>query len=484
MTRPHELADWELRNALAGRALLTFDRFTSAGRSCVQGPLPVPAAQPRIAVGCYRSWPAVGQTRVLAVEDRIARRDGAVKHSWLPALADDVLQIVRAEITEPPLFAAWFTDPILKRLADSVSAQILTAPAAIRQRLEDKTNLDHLLRSAGVPARLRIPTVSASQPPSYQAVASQLGPRLVVQPAQASGGRGTSFVEDETGYDSAISGTGPWRISTFVAGYSSNTTVLTVPVPGGCSVYVDLPSHKPVGVDELGIAAAKGAGNDWSPEWPQELVAELVAAIVALGRYLYAFYHLVGLWGVDTIWSADRVVINENNVRNQGTTELSGVNQILRGLPPFLVAHLTVMAGGTVSWLPSPEEFNAETVRRSASGGPGPFYIKIRNTAPHPVTPIPGWAGSGVYRLDGDRLSWLRAGAHPTDADLDAGEVLLANVPDADVVSGPGAELGTAEGITRRPVFAGPHHLSPLGAQVHQAVRRCFVPHPHEGTPR
>jgi hypothetical protein len=461
--------------------MVSFDRFTSAGRSCVRGPVPVPAMQPWTAVGCYRSWAAVGHPRALAWEDRIFRRDCSTKHQWLTALANDVLKSLR-DAPARPLFAAWFTDAVLRQLADATGAQILTIVAETRRRLEDKTQLECLLRAADVPAQLRIPAVVVSQPPAYREIVARLGPRLVVQPAQTSGGRGTIFVADETSFRQAMNGQGPWRISTFVDGYSSNTTVLTVPVPGGCAVYVDQPSHKPVGIPDLGIAAAKGAGNDWFPSWPTELTEGLVEAVVRLGRYLFAFHGLVGLWGVDAIWSPDGVVINEINVRNQGTTELSGVNQNLRGLPPLLVAHLTVMAGGTVSWLPPPQVFNAETVRRSDGGHPAPFYIKIRNPDSHSVAPIGGWAGPGVYRLDGDRLVFTRVGAHPADANLDAGETLLANVPGADVTCAPGAELGTAEGLTTRPVFAGPHHLSPLGARIHRAALRCFAAHPFEGS--
>jgi hypothetical protein len=315
----------------------------------------------------------------------------------------------------------------------------------------------------------------------YAQATRQLGERLVVQASHSSGGRGTVFVTDEIDYQQALTGGGPWRVSSFVEGISSNTTVLTVPTVDGCAVYVDLPSHKAVGVSALGIAPAKGAGNDWSPSWPTDQVAELVDGLVVLGEFLYAAYGLVGLWGADTIWTADQVRINEINVRNQGTTELSGVNQVMRGLPPLLVAHLTIMAGGLVSWLPPAGEFNAETIRRAGHGGPGPFYIRIRNTAQYPVMPRSGWMGPGVYHFDGAALSWLRRGAHPVGADLDRGEVLLANMPQAGVVCLPGAELGTLEGTTSRPVFAGPSALSSLGASLHAAVRREFVRPPMEG---
>ena len=470
------LADAELRRALAGRQLVTFDRFTSAGRTCVLGPKPVGGARPELAVGYYSSWPSARVARlVLAAEERSGWRDGESKHRWLADLGCEVAVACRG-LRGKPLFAAWYEEPTLARIAKAVGGELLTIPAAVRATLEDKTRLDALLRSAGVRERLCIPTVDAAGTPSYAEITASLGDRLVVQSAITSGGRGTVFVNDRARYEETIRRGGPWRISQFVDGFSSNITVLTVPKPRGCAVYVDQPSHKPVGIPKLGISVAKGAGNDWSPPWPRALSEELVEAIARIGEYLYTTYRLIGLWGVDAIWADGRVVINEINVRNQGTTELSGVNQILRGLPPLLVAHLTVLAGGSVSWLPSADEFNTETVSRAASGGRGPFYVKLRNLHQHPVTPGPGWQGSGVYRLDDSgELIWLRAGAHPTDGDLDKNEVLLANSPAAGVACAPGAELGTAEGVTTRPLFSAPAELSPLGAALHRTVLSAFI---------
>jgi hypothetical protein len=380
------------------------------------------------------------------------------------------------DLPGPPLFAAWYSQPVLKRLAVTVGAGLLTISAPMRAALEDKTRLDDLLTAARVSPRLRIPAVNAAVAPSFDEVTRRLGNRLVVQPAFTSGGRDTVFVDGRADYKTAVGGDGPWRIAQFITGFSSNATALTVPTAGGCDVYVDLPSHKPVGVAEQGITPAKGAGNDWSQSWPAAMLRELVDGIVCLGEYLYASHGLVGLWGVDTIWSDDRAFINEINIRNQGTTELSGVNQVLRDLPPLLVAHLTLLARGPVTWLPSAKEFNGETVDRGAAGGRAPYYIKLRNVHPHSVTPRPGWRGSGVYRLDTARsLVWLREGAHPTDADLDRCEILLANAPAVGVVCAPGAELGTVEGITSKPIFDGPASLSPLGRVLHRAATACFV---------
>lgn len=81
-----------------------------------------------------------------------------------------------------------------------------------------------------------------------------------------------------------------------------------------------------------------------------------------------------------------------------------------------------------------------------------------------------------MYRLNLDGLAWESPGAHPVDANLGLGEVLLANAPAAGAVCAPGAELGTIEGLTTRPVFGGPDHLSALGARLHGAAEALFTP--------
>lgn len=448
------------------------------------GPSPVGSARPSVGVGYYRPRGPTSPVETLAVEDTANVRDPFQKHRWLDTLAGD-LETLLEHRAMAPAFAAWHSEPRLERLAARFGGIVLAVPAETRSALEDKTALDRILYAAGVPAELRIPTLTVRRMPSFRSLARQLGSRLVVQSAWTSGGRGTYFVDSEPALAQAgTESAGPWRVSRHVEGFASNTTALTVPTGRGCTVYVDVPSHKPVGVEALGIAPAKGAGNDWSPAWPLSAVGRFITAVSDLGRYAYDRYGLMGLWGVDALWNGDQVVINEINVRNQGTTELSGVNQILQGLPPLVVAHLTVLAGGRVDWLGDPDKFNTTSWRVAVSTSRSPYHIKLRNRRTEPVTPTAAWRGPGVYQLtDNSKLSWLREGAHPLDADLDVGEVLVANAPAPGVRCGPGAELGTAEGITSRPVFDSPHTLSPLGASIAEAAHASFVPYEEELPP-
>ena len=225
---------------------------------------------------------------------------------------------------------------------------------------------------------------------------------------------------------------GPYRVSAFTEGWSSNVTVLSVPDgSGGVRVYVDRPSHKAIAIAELGIGTAKSAGNDWSRPWPPGAATALVEAAVRIGEWAWAEHRMAGLFGLDAILTpGGEVRVNEVNCRNQGTTEVSSVNQQLRGQPPFVIAHLVTMLGGRVDWLGDPSEYNHETIRRAMQPGAGPFYAKVRLGGQGPVRISPDFPGPGVYRLDeAGRLHLIRGGAHPADADADRGEVLIASAP-------------------------------------------------------
>ncbi|MET7718479.1 hypothetical protein [Streptomyces sp. NPDC005407] len=351
-------------------------------------------------------------------------------------------------------------------------------PISVRHLLEEKTALDELLRGAGVPRRLFIQsTVYEDRLPSLAEMRRAVGTqRVVIQAGHNGGGRGTVFVDDVRSLDQAAGMSGPWKVSAFVEGWSSNTTVLSLPDgKGGVQVYVDRPSHTAMAVSALGIGAAKGAGHQWSTSFASHGVEDLITAAVRIGEWAWEHHGLMGLWGIDTIWTSDGPVINEINARKQGTTEVSGVNQQLAGYPPLVVAHLTAMLGHRVSWLPAADTYNAHTLAAAPGGKPAPYYVKVR--ARRAVKTPAGFQGSGIYRFDGTHLTWHSAGANPIEADSDAGLVLLANVPAADVTCQVNAELGTLEGLTagRAAPFGSPSDLSSHGSALLAAFDRLFL---------
>jgi hypothetical protein len=359
----------------------------------------MPGLRPGVAIGCYPAWtPARGRT-VLAAEDRARLRSPALSHAW-PDLVDGQARELLASLPRPAVIAAWYATDRLRSWAGP-SGTVAAIDGALRQLVEDKASFDALLQAAGVPQRMRIPAVRVdSMLPPLAGLRRAVGAeRLVVQAGADSGGRGTVFVDTSEDLARAAAMTGPYKVSAFVDGWSSNTTVLSVPDrAGGVAVYVDRPSHKAVGVTEAGLAPGQSTGNDWSKPWPARACADLVEAAQLLGAHLWREHRMTGLFGLDTILTSDgRAMLNEINCRNQGTTEVSSVNQQLRGLPPFLAAHLTILLGTRPDWLPDAADFNTDTVSLAAAGGPGPFYFKLRHRGESPVR-LTGLHGPGVYR--------------------------------------------------------------------------------------
>lgn len=480
-----EAAAAALTAVLAGRPLVSAERFTTAYRSCYTGPQPLEALRPALAVGYYRPWQPAAPHQVIAAEDTALVRSPQIRHDWLAAVLPSARQTVAG--LGPVVVTGWYATPALRDLAGP-GGTVAAIDGGLRDRVEDKAGFDRLLKAAGVPGCNRIPAVRVDGLlPSLGELRRAVGTdRVVVQAGVTSGGRGTFFADDEAGLARAARMPGPYRVSAFTEGWSSNMTVLSVPDgaggAGGVRVYADRPSHKAIAVTELGIGTAKSAGNDWSRPWPPDAVAQFTEAAVRIGEWAWDEHRMAGLFGLDAILTPDgQVRVNEVNCRNQGTTEVSSVNQQLRGQPPFVIAHLVTMLGGHAGWLGDPGEYNHETIRRATQPGPGPFYAKVRLGGHEPARISPDFPGPGVYRLGQDgRLHLVRGGAHPADADADHGEVLIASAPGPDVTCHPGAEIATLEGVTSGPgwPFAGPGTASDQAQRFAGALLGLFTPTP------
>lgn len=477
-----EAAEAALTAALGGRALVSAERFTTAYRTSYTGPSPLEALRPALAIGCYRPWEPAVPHQVIAAEDTARVRSPQFRRDWLTEVVPGARQAIAG--LGPVVVTGWYATPALRDLAGPVGT-VAAIDGALRDKIEDKADFDHLLTAADVPAGNRIPAIRVDRPlPSLGELRRAVGARrVVVQAGVTSGGRGTFFADNEADLARAARMPGPYRVSAFTEGWSSNMTVMSVPDDsGGVRVYVDRPSHKAIAVAELGIGTAKSAGNDWSRTWPPEAAAEFVEAAVRVGEWAWAEHRMAGLFGLDAILTpGGQVRLNEVNCRNQGTTEVSSVNQQLRGQPPFVIAHLVTMLGGRVDWLGDPGEYNHETIRRATQPGPGAFYAKVRLGGQGPARISPDFPGPGVYRLGEDgQLHLVRGGGHPADADADHGEALIASAPGPDVTCHPGAEIATLEGITSGPgrPFAGPGTASGQGLRFASALLGLFAPAP------
>jgi hypothetical protein len=477
-----EAAEAALTAALAGRPLVSADRFTTAYRACYTGPRPLDALRPAVAVGCYRPWQPAVPHQVVAAEDTARVRSPRLRHDWLSSILPGAQQAMAG--LGPVVVTGWYATAALRDLAGP-GGTVAAIDGVLRDRIEDKADFDRLLAAAGVPPNNRIPAIriDGTLPSLGELRRAVSARRVVVQAGVTSGGRGTFFADNEADLARAARMSGPYRVSAFTEGWSSNMTVLSVPDrSGGVRVYADRPSHKAIAVTELGIGTAKSAGNDWSRPWPPEAAAEFVEAAVRVGEWAWAEHRMAGLFGLDAILTlGGRVKLNEVNCRNQGTTEVSSVNQQLRGQPPFVIAHLVTMLGGHVDWLGDPGEYNHETIRRTTEAGPGPFYAKVRLGGQGPARISPDLPGPGVYRLGEEgRLHLVRCGGHPADADADHGEVLIASAPGPDVTCHPGAEIATLEGITSgtgRP-FVGPGTASGQALRFASSLLSLFAPAP------
>ena len=472
-----------LTSALAGRPLVSAQRFTTAYRTCYTGPHPIEVMRPALAVGCYQPWPPAGPLMAIAAEAMTKVRSASHRHGWL----DQVLAPARARllaIGARPVVTGWYATSQLRELAGP-GGTVAAVDGTLRAHLENKADFGRFLQEAGVPQRVRIPAVRINgRLPALAELRRLIGAgRVVVQSGVTSGGRGTVIVGSEDDLAAAAAMPAPYRVAAFVDGWSSNITVLSVPGHGGdVAVYADRPSHKAIAVSELGIGPAKSAGNDWSRPWPPDAAADLAEAAVRIGQWAWRAHRMAGLFGLDAILTADgQVKINELNCRNQGTTEVSAVNQQLRSLPPFVIAHLVTQLGGRAGWLGDPDEFNHATLRHATRPGPGPFYAKVRLTSPVPARVPADFPGSGIYRLDSSgRLQWVRPGAHPALADADNGETLIAAAPDPGIICHPGAEIATLEGLTSGPgkPFAGPATASAQTLAFADALMNLLIPAP------
>jgi hypothetical protein len=482
-----EAATTALSAALAGRPLVSVERFTTAYRTCYTGPDPIEMMRPALAIGCYQPWLAAQPTTVVAAESNSPARSATLRHDWMDRVLPEARQRIAA-LPAPPVVTGWYTTRRLRELARPTGV-VAAIDGRLRARLENKADFDRLLQQADVPQNTRIPALRVDGTlPSLTEVRKQLGTdRMVVQTGATSGGRGTVIVAGEHNMAAAARLAGPYRVAAFIDGWSSNTTVLSVPdhSRGSVAVYVDRPSHKAIAVPELGIGPAKSAGNDWSQPWPAKAAAHLVDAAVRIAEWAWAEHRMAGLFGLDAILTPDgEVMLNEINCRNQGTTEISAVNQQLRGFPPFILAHLVALLGDHVNWLGDPDSFNHDTIDRATAAGPGPFYAKVRLTSTSPARLSETFFGPGVYRLEpAGCLRWVRHGAHPADADADHGELLVANAPGPDVICHPGAEIATLEGLTTGPgrPFTAPSEASAQTLQFATALNALFTPTPTKG---
>ncbi|MFI9593290.1 hypothetical protein [Nonomuraea sp. NPDC052265] len=471
-----EAAHEELTAALAGRPLVCVERFSTALRTGYTGPAPIGALRPALSIGCYSAWDPALPGMVVAAEDRTRTRSVAERRAWLPRVRHEAARHL-LKLDRPPVVFTWYDNARLRELAGP-GGVVAAIDADVRAAIEAKHLLDDLLRAAGVPAVARVPCVHVERLPGLAELRRAVGTeRVVVQAGRRADRHGTVVVSGEKDMPRAARLLGPYRVAAYVPGWPCTIAVLSVPdSEGGVRVYADRPAHTSAGIAELGAGPMRSTGDDWSRPWPTPAAALLIECAERIAFWAWRRYGAAGLFSVEAILTpGERVHLSAIKWRHQEGTEVSSVNQQAAGLPPFVLAHLSVMLGGRVTWLGDPQEFNQRTLLRAARPG-GPFHVRVRLDGDAPVR-VAAAQGPGVYRLDrSGHLRWVRRGAHPSDARASQGEFLLANLPEPDVVCHPGADLATVEGVAEGAAhpFDGPDAVSPATRRIVAAVENLF----------
>jgi|GEM_PF-6390194 len=467
-----------LERCMDGKVLVQFDRFGQAMRNIYSLPN-FHFLVPDLSICHYDVWHETdAQTPTVLSREQLERtrtKESGVSYD-VPFEAQ--IKTSLSGDTRTPIFKVWFSTDNRQKLAQETGAIVLAISPEKRDYIEGKTHLPQILDGAGVNSECRLFSLTypnIASVPNYGECQKTFGEVFVMQ-GKSIGGDGTKIIRSAKDFKLAVEKlTGAIKITEFFSGQSSNTTVVTVPNNhGGCRVFVDIPSHKPTGISETGIHETLGAGNDWSQAFPPELLQRFVHSVELLGQYLYHEFGLIGIWGVDSIWREDGVKINEINCRLQGTTEESGVNQILRNFPPFITLHMLSFLGGDTSYLPTEEQFNQETVKLASQDHEAPYYIKIKAKFDYPVKLKNPNIRSGRYQLVGTELVYIGEELATTSVNLSNQEVLLADLPLPDSICYPGSELCTIAGMTNQRIFNDEHNLSDMGEILVEATYNKF----------
>lgn len=463
----------ELERRAGQFELVVIDRYGSAGRALLNR---LPAIREHATtLSLYPRSGGYGARTVISAAESGASLG---KHDWRQKVLSEPRwqqqMAAHRSSSRAMVILSWSADALLTEAFTNRSTTWLPIPSQAQQTIENKLDLGRLLRSAGVPENLTIPSTVEATPSDtrLQQLADRWGAStLILQAAHGSGGRGTTIcpVRDARGPETSVDGR--VKVAPYLAGPSSNVSFLVLPpadTGGQARTYVDVCTHKGIGVTELGIHGPKSAGNCFGTRHDPTGLRQLYDALVLLGDHLHQTFGVSGLFGADVIWSEQGPRINEVNARIQGTTEVATDCQILRGEAPLLALLLADRLGIDTSTV-DPVAYIARSLAWSSTKRVAPFYLKVRapglpDATATSITP-------GVHRLDGDQLRYVREGGLPSDVRDPESEVVVTNhvPPSAGLRSD---EVCMLEGLTDRPLFTDAGDaLAPDGRHLINALR-------------
>ncbi len=291
--------------------------------------------------------------------------------------------------------------------------------------------------------------------------------------------------------------------------YPANGSACIVPTADGkCRVYIDPPSHKPVGLAHLGSKPAGGVGNDWSQPFDREIQEQYKRIVTRLGEYLFYRFGYTGMFGPDCLVGVTPdntpvLHVNELNPRWQGTTPYQTLNSLRNQRLPLELMHYLVKLrasnrddlANVEKLLPDVTDYNQEAV--NSSGG---FYIKVgtkpdksgkKRTVQRDMNGIWFWTGSALKRADElgtslpDGLNvvqvYLRQDTHGNPLTLPSGAetVVWVKAPrKGETVGGELAPIGYIVGSNINVFDAHKPDVTPTGQRLYDAVMQLLFQEP------
>lgn len=446
----------------------------------------ITAALPAATFGDTLPWSGSIFDGNFSVEVYNPNRGSATAKNKERALKDGAVYLNK--LGRRAILYAWFDTPALEYLCNNVNNHIvLSREESICRQIEDKARLQEHLLAAGcrrfhTPRSQTFP--AANHLPDYEAIRKSLGETFVVQ-GRSMGGDGTKIIRTSEDYLEARNELrNAIRASEFVDAPYKSVYALAVPTARGddVAVYVDGPSHKPVGIVELGNGAVAGAGGDWRPPHEAFDAEQLTKDVTLLAKYFYRQYGFYGHFVVEGFIRDGMFLFNEINARPGGGSEVNGDYQLQQGVPPFTLAHILARLGRlTAADLDEPNSYNYYAQQRALRGlSDGVFYLKYKNSFGQSITTSSDYRGSGIYQLDklNGVLHWSREGITSRSADFNEGEILISNGPQSGAMIGAGKQVCSLEGMSGEAfsIFTTREQLTVQALRLVYAVKKMFPP--------
>ncbi len=280
----------------------------------------------------------------------------------------------------------------LEARAAELGATLAHAPARVAQGIENKLALPEIAAAAGVP--IPAPRKVVPSATTYDELAAELGPDLVVQQPRGHAGETTWRVRDADDWAplAVRFGKRALRVARFVHGRPGTTNAV---VDAHGNVVVSAPILQLTGDPSLTPHALGSCGNDFT--WrPSPNPGDAPAAIAeALGPVL-ADRGYAGHFGIDWVFDGETVWLIEINARLTASFALYGSRE-----PRLLSAHLAAVAGDPITPLLLPPFVGGQLISRNLTDSRQPPRDEGPRWHPHPAASVAPGGRRGTYLVDG-----------------------------------------------------------------------------------